>query len=379
MATISRDEIASAVRLHQAGDLVAAARLYESILERDTTHADAFHLLGLARHQQGQSWLAVDLIGRAVALRPAAAVFHATLGEAYRALGQFDRAASSCRSALELGLNDPAVQNNLGLALHALGRPAEAAAAFRAVLEQRPADAPAHTNLGAALRALDSTERHLATLRRAVALDAKLAAAQSNLGQLLLDLGRPSEALPYCREAVILQPNLPEAHNNLGNAHRALGRFPEAIQCYSEALRLNPDLAQAHVSLGLRCSKPSDGTRLCPGFAGRASSSRARSHSLPCWPRPPSSEKSSTKRLLAIRECSTSILAWLPPTTPWVALARGGPAGGSSRAPSQVARTAARAYDRARQSGRGARKARRLRHGRDVFPCGNGSRPIGWG
>ncbi len=251
VVTISRDELASAVRLHQAGDLVAATRLYESILHRDTSHADALHLLGLARHQQGQSWLAVDLIGRAVALHPAVAIFHATLGEAYRALGQFDRAASSCRSALELGLKDPAVQNNLGLALHALGRPAEAAVAFRAVLEQWPTDAPAHTNLGAALRALDSTDEALAHLRRAVAIDPKLAAAQSNLGQLLLDLGRPSEALPHCREAVILQPNLPEAHNNLGNVQRALGRLPEALQCYGEALRLNPALAQAHVSLGL--------------------------------------------------------------------------------------------------------------------------------
>ncbi len=249
--TISRDEFASAVRMHQSGDLMAAARLYESILGRDAVHADALHLLGLARHQQGESRLAVDLISRAVALRPAAAVFRATLGEAYRALGQFDRAVSCCRAALELGLNDPAVHNNLGIALHALGRPAEAAEAFRAVLERWPEDAPAHTNLGTALRALESTDLALEHFRRAIALDPRLGAAQTNLGQLLLDLGRPGEALPHCREAVVLQPHLPEAHNNLGNAHRALGEYPDAIQCYSEAVRLNPSLAQAHVSLGL--------------------------------------------------------------------------------------------------------------------------------
>jgi len=253
--TISRDEFTSAVRLHQAGDLVAAARLYESILDRDTTHADALHLLGLARHQQGQSRLAVDLIGRAVALRPSVAIFRATLGEACRALGRFEWAASCCRAAIELGLNDPAVQNHLGLALHALGRPAEAAPAFRAVLEQWPDDAAAYTNLGTALRALDSNDEALGHFRRAVALDPKLAAAQTNLGQLLLDLDRPGEALPHCREAVILQPHLPEAHNNLGNAHRALGQFAEALHCYGEALRLNPSLAQAHVNLGLTLQK----------------------------------------------------------------------------------------------------------------------------
>jgi tetratricopeptide (TPR) repeat protein len=264
--TVSRDEFASAVRLHQAGDLAAAASLYESILGRDATHADAFHLLGLARYQQGQPWLAVDLIGRAVALHPAVPVFRATLGEVYRALGHFEKAVSLCREALELGLNDPAVQNNLGLALHALGRPAEAAAAFRAVLIQWPNDAPAHTNLGAALRALKSNDEALGHLRRAVALNPNLAAAQSNLGQILLDLGRPSEALPHCREAVNLEPNLPEAHNNLGNAHRALSRTAEALECYREALRLNPSLAQAHVNVGLALQQDEHWDEALPWF-----------------------------------------------------------------------------------------------------------------
>jgi len=251
VATISSGELASAVRLHQAGELAAATRMYESILDRDSTNADAFHLLGVVRHQQGQSRLAAELIGRAVALRPGVAVFRATLGEAYRALGHFERAAGCCQEALQLGLNDPGVYNNLGLALQAMGRHADAALAFRAALGLRPDDAMAHTNLGAALRAMDAKDQALDHFRRAVAIDPKLAPAQTNLGQLLLDLGRPAEALPHCQEAVALQPNLPEAHNNLGNAHRALFGFPEARRCYNEALKLNPDLAQAHANLGV--------------------------------------------------------------------------------------------------------------------------------
>jgi tetratricopeptide (TPR) repeat protein len=249
--TISREEFASAVRLHQAGDLVAATRIYESILGRDPTDADACHLLGLARHQQGQSRLAAGLIGRSVALRPGVAIFRATLGEVYRALGELENAAEQFRAAIELGQNDPAIQNSLGMTLHALGRPDEAARAFRAVISERPLDAPAHTNLGAALRALESSDDALDHFRRAVALDPNLAAAHTNLGQLLLDLGRPAEALPHCRQAVALEPHLAEAHNNLGNAHRASGELTEAFQCYGVALRLNPALTLAHINLGL--------------------------------------------------------------------------------------------------------------------------------
>ena len=66
--TISRDEFTRAVRLHQAGDLDAAARLYEWVLDDDRSHADALHLLGMLRHQQGQNRLAAKLIGKAVGL-----------------------------------------------------------------------------------------------------------------------------------------------------------------------------------------------------------------------------------------------------------------------------------------------------------------------
>jgi tetratricopeptide (TPR) repeat protein len=250
VSTSPRDEFTEAVQLHQAGQPAAAARLYESCLQRDPSHLDALHLLGVACHQLGQSEAAADLIGRAVALRPQEAVFRATLAEVYRALGRYDLSADSCLAAVRLGLNDAAVHNNLGLALSGLGRHTEAALAFRAALEVRPDDAMVHTNLGAALRALEKREEALAHFRSAVEIDPNLAPAQTNLGQLLLDLGQADLALPHCRKAAVLEPDLPEAHNNLGNALRILGRFSEAKSCYEEAIRLRPMMAQAYVNLG---------------------------------------------------------------------------------------------------------------------------------
>jgi tetratricopeptide (TPR) repeat protein len=251
VAAISRDEFASAIELHRAGDLAAATRMYESFVNRDSTNAEAIHLLGLVRHQQGHTRLAAELICRAVALRPEVPVFRATLGEAYRALGEFDLAAGCCKAALALGLNDPGIHNNFGMALQAMGRYAEAAEAFRAALALRPDDAMAHTNLGAAYRALGAKDQALDEFRCATAIDPQLAAPLTNLGQLLVDLGRPAEALIYCREAVALQIDLAEAHNNLGNVYRALHQSTEARMCYETALRIDPDLAVAQLNIGL--------------------------------------------------------------------------------------------------------------------------------
>jgi tetratricopeptide (TPR) repeat protein len=250
VVTITRDEFARAARFHQAGDLVSAARMYESILKSDQGDAGTLHMLGVLRHQQGDSGLAIDLIERALVFRPDVAVFHASLAEAQRALGLFDQAVASGCEALQRGLNDPAVANNLGLALHALKRHDEAAGAFLSVLQSRPDDAMAHTNLGAALHALGEDDRALEHLSRAVELDPRFASARTNLGQFLLDLGLPHEALSHCQAAVALEPGLAEAHNNLGNAYWVLGQIAVAVACFGEAARLSPRTAQFQTSLG---------------------------------------------------------------------------------------------------------------------------------
>ena len=85
----------------------------------EPTHVDALHLLGVACHELGQSEAAARLIGLAVAARPQAAVFCATLAEAYRVLGRYDVVIECCQAAIGLGLSDAAVHNNLGLASRA--------------------------------------------------------------------------------------------------------------------------------------------------------------------------------------------------------------------------------------------------------------------
>ncbi|MGO9467835.1 MAG: tetratricopeptide repeat protein [Isosphaeraceae bacterium] len=244
-------EMVQAFRHHQAGELIAAARGYHAVLVRDPNHADAAHLLGVVFHQQGQSAKAIELISKAVALRPSVAAFHANLAEAYRAIGQFERAAGCCRTALQLWHDYPEAHNNLGLALQALGRTDEALEHFEAALALRPDDAMTHSNIGTVYRVLGKTDEALEHFRRAVALNPNLAQARTNLGQYLLDRGDADEALPHCLAAVTLEPNLAEAHNNLANVYRAMEQYTEARASYFEALRLKPDLTQVHANLGL--------------------------------------------------------------------------------------------------------------------------------
>jgi tetratricopeptide (TPR) repeat protein len=212
-----QDEMASGLRLHRAGRLDEAARVYEAALERDPLNADACCLLGVVRNQQGQPAEAVALIGRAVAMRPGVAGFHA----------------------------------NLGLAWQSMGRLAESAEEYGHALRLYPHDPAAHVNRGVVVRALGDKLEALEHFRRAVELNPNLAQARTNLGELLVELGRPQEALEHCQAALVLEPEMVEAHINLGNVLRGLGRLGEASRSYLEALRLDPFRGQAAAGLGL--------------------------------------------------------------------------------------------------------------------------------
>lgn len=245
------DVLRTAMELHQAGQWVQAAEIYEKILAQEPTNADALHLLGVLNHQKGDHARAIELIGRAVALQPNVPAFHANLAEAYRALGQFDRAVGCCRAALALRREYPEALGNLGLALQGLGRREEAVEQLRHALRLRPEFAAAHNNLGNILREMGQLDDALEHFRRAVELDPNYPPARTNLGQMLVDRGEAQEALPHCEEAVRLQPDLPALHHNLGNAYRELKRFVEARAAYLEAIRLDPNLAKAYAHLGL--------------------------------------------------------------------------------------------------------------------------------
>jgi tetratricopeptide (TPR) repeat protein len=245
-----QDDLNTAVQYHQSGRLEQAARMYQGILARQANHPDALHLLGVVALQQGRPQQAVELIGRAIAANPSVAAFHSNLAEAYRAVGELDRAIGCCQVALRLAPNYPEAINNLGLALLAQNKPEAAAAQFREALRLRPGIAMVHNNLGNALRLAGDRTGATAQFQSALAIDPGLAEAHTNLGQLLLELHQLPEAARHCREAVRLRPNFPEAHNNLGNVLRELGQLVQAKACYAEALRLNPHLAMTYNNIG---------------------------------------------------------------------------------------------------------------------------------
>lgn len=243
-------DLSEALECHRLGLLDRAASFYEAALAEDPARDEALHFLGLVKLQCGDPAQAAVLIGRAIAVRPTEAAYHASLAEAWWALGQLARVAESCRTALRLEPDNPEFLCNLGATLVELGEIDTAIGHFRDAVRLRPNFALAYNNLGNALRLRGDKAAALEHFREAVRLDAAACEARTNLGRMLLEQGEAQEALGHCQHVVSLRPSSAEARNQLGNVFYVLEDLDAAEACFREAIRLEPRLASAHAGLG---------------------------------------------------------------------------------------------------------------------------------
>jgi protein O-GlcNAc transferase len=235
----------------KAGRLAQAEACYRQCLARDPAHAGAWHRLGLMARRVGRSDLALDYLGRAVALPSAKVEYFVDLAAMLAGAGRFEDAAGRYREAIRRDAKFPQAHNGLGNALVQLGRLEEAVASYAAASRLKP-DAPEPWfNSAQPLYRLGRLEEAATACRKALRLKPGYGEAQIQLGNIRSAQGRLAEAEDCYRAALRLNPNAAEAHRNLGDALANLNRFEEAVAAYREALRLKPDFPSTWNNLGL--------------------------------------------------------------------------------------------------------------------------------
>lgn len=264
-----------AVAHHQRGESAQAHALYEQVLRQDPGNFDALHLSGVVARQRGDAQLALDLIGRAIALDGTRAIAHCNLGaaqqdagrdadalasyeralalqpgyplalcnrgNALRRLGRLGDALDSYAAALALSPRYPEALCHRALALQDLGRHDEALDGFAAALEARPAYPEAVHGAAVSLLAGGKIEQALAGFDRAVQLRPGYAEAWCGRGGLLLYAGQFDAAVDSWRRALAARPGYARAQLGLANTLRALGHRDAAIAAYRQAKAMGAD------------------------------------------------------------------------------------------------------------------------------------------
>jgi predicted O-linked N-acetylglucosamine transferase (SPINDLY family) len=215
MATMSiQQALGLAVQRQQAGRLADAEHLCRQILARDAENPEAIHLLGTVAAQAGKSDIAVELIGRAIRLKPRWAEAHGNLGNVLVLQRRFHDAVEAYRLAIDIRGN-PHLYYNLANALREMGHIAEAIAAYR----------------------------------QSIALDPEFIDPRINLGIALAGAGELDEARAVLASAIEKRPDSAAAHNTFGNILKETGELEEAIASYRRAIHLKRDFSLAHSNL----------------------------------------------------------------------------------------------------------------------------------
>eukprot|EP00743_Colponemidia_sp_Colp-15_P006453 GILK01006944.1.p1 GENE.GILK01006944.1~~GILK01006944.1.p1 ORF type:complete len:1052 (+),score=207.70 GILK01006944.1:196-3156(+) len=195
---------------------------------------------------------AVDSLHSALQIEPRHTHALLQLGNACRALRQFDAAIVAYKSAIQE--RPPFIDVlycSLGIVLRASGRLDDAIAAYSSALTANPGYAMALFNLANAMMAKDRVSDAISLYRDAIHLKPDYVQAYMNLGNALQSKGDTDEAISMYREAIRLNPIDPIAFSNLGNALHSKGDFEEAVRAHQEAVQLNPDDAVSNANLAL--------------------------------------------------------------------------------------------------------------------------------
>jgi predicted O-linked N-acetylglucosamine transferase (SPINDLY family) len=264
---------------HAEGRLGLAESHYQRVVKLDPSHAEAWHLLGVAAFQSGNAAKALKHFGRALELRPRFAEASNNRALALKALGRVEEARATFAQALAIRPEYYEAAFNLALLHETAGDAVAAEAAYRQALAWRPDAAAVLTNLGNMLRRARRSAEALELLERACDSD-RDADSLGNLALALADLGRYGEASRHAESALRLAPadphwreiagamarlagdidralalltpsagdavTAPTTWFELGLAREAAGDYAGALEAYASAGRAMPDTERLH-------------------------------------------------------------------------------------------------------------------------------------
>jgi tetratricopeptide (TPR) repeat protein len=249
------------------GDAALAREALEGVL---ATASATPTLAAAAEAWLGRLWLrekdprsAIAHLERALELQPSASALRYPLAQAYRAIGETERARAhfDLRGDRDVEFSDPialearsratGVGAELALARAALraGDLEGAEAAMRRAVALDPASPLAHRYLGELLGRSGRWEEAARSLVEAVRLDPEDVSQRMALADVFQILGRDREVVEVLSAALAVAPSFVPARRRLGAALVRLGEDDAALAELEAALRLDPDDVESRAML----------------------------------------------------------------------------------------------------------------------------------
>jgi predicted O-linked N-acetylglucosamine transferase (SPINDLY family) len=229
-----------AIACHRQGKLQEAENIYAQILKQQPDHADALHLMGALRFQQGQPTVGLELVEKAMARHPDQSFYHNTRGRILMALGRGAEAVADLERAVALEPQNAEAYFNLAETLLQRGQLAEAEATYRRALTLRPIFAQAAEGLGNALRLQGDLGGALPYLQLATSLEPQSYPYALNLALVFHMLGHLDLAIDRYQKILEQHPQQVDARMNLASCFALIGDKQRSIEEFAKAREIAP-------------------------------------------------------------------------------------------------------------------------------------------
>ena len=240
---VTSEPLKRAREAHKAGNMKAAERLYNSVLQLQPQNADANHNLGTIAASSGQFEKAQTFFKAALEANFNSAQFWYSYIDCMIKLEQFDTASALLTSACAKGASGDAfdqLQDRLDKAT---------VQSFKNLIRTMPKSGETYHNFGNALAKQGKLSEAVNAYEESIKLKPNLTESYINLGIILKNQGKLSNALEAYQKAITLQPSFPEIYVNMGIVLHAQGEFTLAIKAYRKAVLLKPDYPAVYYNM----------------------------------------------------------------------------------------------------------------------------------
>ena len=236
-----------AIALLQAGKTTEAIELFEKALAANPQSADARFNLALAYFHNRQFGDSIRVLTVSKRLR---AEDFALAGASYRAMGNFDTAATNLRRAVARQPGNFDFAYDLALTLIDAGKAAEAIRLLESVTARPQATAKVFSALGMASYMNGNLARAEHAYAKAIQMEPGAADLHASLGDVWFGSGHFQKAAAEYGAATRLDPANPGYHNKAGRNLLRLDQTISAAAEFENALGVDPHHADSLFNLG---------------------------------------------------------------------------------------------------------------------------------
>ena len=242
----------NAWRLHQAGKLAEAERLYKDVLRASPNHVGALQMLSYLHFQSGALEEAERTMAQVVRLVPNSVDAHYNRGCALQAMNRHKEALASFDRALALNPSYGPALTTRGNSLAQMGRFEDALASYDLGFALTPPSAEALLNRGNTLFELRRHAEALASYDKALGAEPRVPMLWNNRGNALMEMGRPADALASFEKALALDRAYRDAAENRAYALASLGRSQDALAAFDALVAAEPGNLDARIQKGVQ-------------------------------------------------------------------------------------------------------------------------------